>query len=76
MNLLTTQQAAERLGISQPRIYQLIGEGRLPAQKLGRDYVIDEKDLKLVENRPSPGRPPKAKTEKHPEGDSSKRGKQ
>jgi excisionase family DNA binding protein len=59
MNLLTTQQAAERLGISQPRIYQLISEGRLPAQKIGRDYVIAEKDLKLAENRPSPGRPPK-----------------
>jgi excisionase family DNA binding protein len=56
MNLLTTQQAAERLGISQPRIYQLISEGRLPAQKIGRDYVIDEKDLKLVENRKA-GRP-------------------
>lgn len=58
MNLLTTQQAAERLGISQPRIYQLISEGRLPAQKIGRDYLIDEKDLKLVENR-KVGRPPK-----------------
>ena len=61
MNLLTTQQAAERLGISQPRIYQLISEGRLRAQKVGRDYVIDEGDLKQVENRPSPGRPSKAK---------------
>jgi excisionase family DNA binding protein len=58
MNLLTTQQAAERLGVSQPRIYQLIGEGRLPAQKIGRDYLIDEKDLKLVENR-KVGRPSK-----------------
>ncbi|MET0466893.1 MAG: helix-turn-helix domain-containing protein [Chitinophagaceae bacterium] len=63
MNLLTTQQAAERLGISQPRIYQLISEGRLPAQKIGRDYVINEDDLKLVEVRPKVGRPPKAKTE-------------
>jgi hypothetical protein len=40
------------------RIHQLINEGRLPAQKLGRDYVINEQDLKLVENR-KPGRPPK-----------------
>jgi excisionase family DNA binding protein len=71
MNLLTTQQAAERLGISQPRIYQLISEGRLPAQKVGRDYVINEEDLRLAENRPGRGRPPKPKEQK--EGKESKK---
>jgi excisionase family DNA binding protein len=59
--LLTTQQAADKLKISQPRIYQLISEGHLPAQKFGRDYMIREDDLRLVENRPKVGRPPKAK---------------
>ena len=62
MKLLTTKQAAERLGVSIGRIHQLINEGRLPAEKLGRDYVIREEDLKLVEGR-KVGRPPKAKTE-------------
>lgn len=62
MGLLTTKQAAERLGISIPRIHQLINEGRLPAEKVGRDYVIKEEDLRLVEDR-KVGRPPKAKTE-------------
>jgi excisionase family DNA binding protein len=61
MGLLTTRQAAERLGISIPRVHQLINEGRLPAEKVGRDYVIREEDLKLVEDRPKAGRPPKAK---------------
>jgi excisionase family DNA binding protein len=61
MKLLSTQQAADKLRISQPRIYQLISEGRLPAQKVGRDYVINEDDLKLVEDRPKVGRPPKSK---------------
>jgi excisionase family DNA binding protein len=42
--VLSTRQAAERLGISQPLIYQLIGEGRLSAQKVGRGYVINEED--------------------------------
>ncbi|HJR05885.1 MAG TPA: helix-turn-helix domain-containing protein [Pyrinomonadaceae bacterium] len=62
MKLLTTKQVAERLGVSIGRIHQLINEGRLPAEKLGRDYVIREEDLKLVEGR-KVGRPPKAKTE-------------
>jgi excisionase family DNA binding protein len=62
MKLLTTKQVAERLGVSIGRIHQLINEGRLPAEKVGRDYVIREEDLKLVEGR-KVGRPPKAKTE-------------
>lgn len=60
MGLLTTRQAAERLGISIPRVHQLISEGRLPAEKVGRDYVIREEDLRHVEGR-KVGRPPKAK---------------
>lgn len=60
MTLLTTKEVAERLKVSVRRIHDLIQDGRLPAQKYGRDYLIDEKDLKLVENR-KPGRPRKAK---------------
>lgn len=58
MELLTVQAAAKRLGISVPRVHQLIREKRLPAEKLGSQYVIQEKDLLLVEDRPT-GRPPK-----------------
>ncbi len=57
--LLTTSEAAERLGVTAPRIRQLVLNGRLPAQKLGRDLFIDEKDLKLVADR-KVGRPRKA----------------
>ncbi|HYP02865.1 MAG TPA: helix-turn-helix domain-containing protein [Pyrinomonadaceae bacterium] len=60
---LTTQEAAERLGISAIRVRQLISAGRLPAEKFGRDYMIKEEDLELVADR-KPGRPPKAKVEK------------
>lgn len=60
MGLLTTPQAAERLGVTVARVQKLIWDGRLPAQKMGRDYVIQEEDLKLVGDR-KPGRPPKAK---------------
>lgn len=60
--MLTTQEAAERLGVTSIRVRQLISGGRLPAEKFGRDYMIKEEDLKLVEDR-KPGRPPKAKAE-------------
>lgn len=62
MGFLTTKQVAERLGVTIRRIQALVTSGRLPAQKFGRDYMIREKDLKLVENR-KVGRPKKAKKE-------------
>jgi excisionase family DNA binding protein len=58
MNLLTTKEAAKQLGVSRRRVLALIQTERLPAQKFGRDYMIKEKDLKLVENR-KVGRPKK-----------------
>jgi excisionase family DNA binding protein len=62
MKLLTTKDAAERLGVTVTRVQQLIAAGRLPAEKMGRDYFIKEDDLKLVADR-KPGRPRKAKGE-------------
>lgn len=58
MTMLTTEQAADRLGVTPARVRVLIREGRLPAQSFGRAHMIDEDDLKLVEDR-RPGRPPK-----------------
>jgi excisionase family DNA binding protein len=58
MDFLTTKQVAERLGITPRRVQALVTAGKLPAQKIGRDYLIKEKDLKLVENR-KVGRPKK-----------------
>jgi excisionase family DNA binding protein len=56
--LLTTPQVAERLGVTVRRVQALIKDGRLPSQQFGRDHIIKESDLKLVENR-KPGRPRK-----------------
>ncbi len=61
MEMLTTKQVAERLEVSVRRVHQFIEEGRLPAEKMGRDYIIKERDLKLLDDRQT-GRPPKAKT--------------
>jgi excisionase family DNA binding protein len=58
MKLLTTAQVAERLGVHRTRVNVLIREGRLPAQQFGRAYLIDEKDLALIAERPV-GRPAK-----------------
>lgn len=55
--LLTTQQAAERLGVTAGRVRQMILDGQLPAEKMGRDNFIKASDLKLVAHR-KVGRPP------------------
>ena len=59
MDEITTKQAAEKLGVGIRWIQALIADGRLPARKLGRDYVINEKDLRLVAGM-KPGPKPKA----------------
>ncbi len=61
MVMLSTQDAADRLGVTIGRVQQLIWDGKLPAEKVGRDYVIQEADLKLVAERKR-GRPPKEAT--------------
>ena len=63
MSLIGTREAAERLGVSQQRVQALIRDEKLPAQKVGRDWLIDEKDLELVKER-KVGRPPKVKEDK------------
>ena len=60
MALITTKEAAERLGISKARILQLIRAGRLKAHKFGRDLQIREGDLAEVADR-KPGRPKQQK---------------
>jgi excisionase family DNA binding protein len=56
--MFNTIKAAKALGVSPRRVLALIKSGRLPAQKLGRDWIIKSSDLKLVSIR-KPGRPPK-----------------
>jgi len=69
MDLLSTKEVAERLGVSVQRVQALVKAGRLPAQMIGGTYIIKEADLKLVEDR-KPGRPrkqaKKQKAEKKP----------
>lgn len=73
MKIINTKQAAEILKVDQSRIRQLILRGKLPAQKIGRDWAILEKDLKLVAVRPL-GRPPGKKSRKRAKKASTSQG--
>ena len=56
--MLTVRETAELLNLSNPRVYQLIREGKLRAEKFGNAWVIDKKSVRerlSQENRP--GRP-------------------
>lgn len=56
--LLSSKEVAEKLGVSLRRVQALITSGRLPAQKIGNSYVVNEKDVELVKVRTA-GRPTK-----------------
>ncbi|MGI8468838.1 MAG: excisionase family DNA-binding protein [Pyrinomonadaceae bacterium] len=56
---LTTQEAAEKLGVSGGRIRQLVAEKRLNAVKVGQTNLIKESALKLAQDRKRAGRPRK-----------------
>lgn len=59
MNLLTTNQAAARLGISSRRVRAMIEAGTITAHQLGHEYAIEEKALDGVTVHGKAGRPPK-----------------
>jgi excisionase family DNA binding protein len=51
--LLSTADAARRLGISIRRVQRLIQLGLLPAQQVGGRFVIDDADLARAAERPT-----------------------
>ncbi len=58
MDSLSTPEAAERLGVNERRVRQLIELDRLPAEKVGRQWIIDSRDVDEMRatDRPA-GRP-------------------
>ncbi len=57
--LIGTKEAALKLGVSLRRVQQLVEIGTLPALRIGRDYLIQEKDLSKVTIYGKRGRPRK-----------------
>jgi excisionase family DNA binding protein len=60
MKIITTTEAAKRLGVTPTRVRALIEAKRLKAFKYGREWLIDPKDLDAVKDR-KVGRPRKAR---------------
>jgi len=57
---LTTQQAADALGISRRRVQQMIADGLLKATPHANTFIIHPADLATAKrNRRGPGRPRK-----------------
>jgi excisionase family DNA binding protein len=51
LNLLTTDQAAKRLGVKRQWIAKLVSAGRLKAITVGGTYLIDPKELRKLKRR-------------------------
>ena len=58
MKLISTADAARKLGIHITRVQVFIRQGRLPAIKVAGNYILKDGDLVLVADR-RPGRPTK-----------------
>jgi excisionase family DNA binding protein len=61
-DLITTAEAAERLKLTIRAVQKMIEAERLPARKVGRDYLIDPADLENIPKQAA-GRPPKSKAD-------------
>jgi excisionase family DNA binding protein len=59
MKLFSVTEAAAALSVTRRRVLALITEGRLPAQRIGQQWAIREKDLADYQPLP-PHRPKKA----------------
>ena len=60
MKIISTAEAARRLGVTPNRVRALIQAKRLKAFKYGREWLIDPKDLDALKDR-KVGRPRKAR---------------
>lgn len=58
MRIISTVEAAKRLNVTPDRVRKMIAAKRLKAIKVGREWLIDPKDLEAVKER-KVGRPPR-----------------
>jgi excisionase family DNA binding protein len=64
--MLTTREAADRLGIQPRSVVQLIRRGRIKAEKRGRDYFVEAAEVLRYEQDRLPAHRPR-KIEKESE---------
>ena len=60
MKIIGTAEAARRLNVTQSRVRAMIDSGRLKAMKVGREWLIDPKNLDALKDRKT-GRPRKSR---------------
>ena len=56
--MLTTAEAADRLGVKPRSVVQFIKRGLIAATKHGRDYAIDEAEIERYERERRPAHRP------------------
>ncbi len=58
--LLTLAQAGEMAGLAPVTLRMLVAQGRIPGQKIGRDWLVAPSDVRTyLKTRRPPGRPSK-----------------
>lgn len=55
--LISVAQAAGQLGVSPQRVHQRIQDGSLPAERIGRSWAIDVRDVRRAARKAQGGRP-------------------
>lgn len=61
VQMLTTHEAADRLGIKPRSVVQLIRRGLIQAEKRGRDYFISTAEVESYEQKRKPAHRPTGK---------------
>jgi len=51
---MTASEAAESLGFSKDHVRKLINQGRIKAEKLGRNWIIEKKNLEKIHRQRFP----------------------
>ena len=49
---ITTKEMSERVGLTLQRLHQLIKMGEIKGEKIGRDWLIEEKYVDIILSRP------------------------
>lgn len=64
-NYLTSAEAAEALGFSHEYVRKLILQGKIKAEKLGRNWIINKKNLQNIHRQRFPRSKENAQNGKH-----------
>lgn len=65
-DLISTQIAADKLGVKHRQVLNLINDGLLPATRVGRAWIIRRSDLAKVPKIRKPGPKPKVRRSRSP----------